>query len=146
MSEFTNSLTKIFNERISSPFYGSLIVSWLLWNWKIPYVTFFVDQARLGSITKIEYILANCDKPWHLYWLPLISTFGILVVMPLITNGASWITEVYETWRVNKKNEVQGKRLISRDEQLQLILDMQTQEDKYSKLYLKLQEENKTLT
>ncbi len=142
MSDLSTSLKEIFNERISSPFYGSLIVSWLLWNWKIPYVTFFIDQSRLGDTpNKIDYILKHCSYPLHLTLFPVLSAIVIIVGMPLITNGASWITEIYDTWRINKKNEVQGKRLITEAEQLQLRIEIQNQEEKYSKLIIKKDEE-----
>jgi hypothetical protein len=138
MSDLTTSLKEIFNERISSPFYGSLIVSWLLWNWKIPYVTFFIDQSRLGDATnKIDYIFKHCDSPWNLAVFPLLSTAVIVLLMPYVTNGASWITERFDTWRINKKNEVQGKRLLTVEESLQLRIDIQNQEEKYSSIIVK---------
>ena len=34
MTDVKKSLNSIINERISSPFYGTLILSWLIWNWK----------------------------------------------------------------------------------------------------------------
>jgi hypothetical protein len=146
MSDLTTSLKEIFNERISSPFYGSLIVSWLLWNWKIPYVTFFIDQSRLGDATnKIDYIFKHCDSPWNLAVFPLLSTAVIVLLMPYVTNGASWVTERFDTWRINKKNEVQGKRLLTVEESLQLRIEIQNQEEKYSAIIIKKDSEIMTL-
>jgi hypothetical protein len=146
MSDLTTSLKEIFNERISSPFYGSLIVSWLLWNWKILYVTFFIDQSRLGDATnKIDYILKHCDSPWYLAVFPLLSTAVIVLLMPYVTNGSSWVTERFDTWRINKKNEVQGKRLLTVEESLQLRIEIQNQEEKYSSIIVKKDSEILTL-
>jgi hypothetical protein len=143
MSDLTDSFKDIFKERISSPFYGSLIVSWLLWNWKIPYVTFFIDQSRLGDSTnKIDYILKHCDSAWYLVVFPLLSTAVIVLLMPYVTNGASWVTERFDTWRVNKKNEVQGKRLLTVEESLQLRIEIRDQEVKYSEIITKKDADN----
>lgn len=35
LKEFGNSVNKILNERLTNPFYGTLVVSWLIINWKI---------------------------------------------------------------------------------------------------------------
>lgn len=114
MTEITKSLKKILDERISSPFYGSLIVSWLLWNWKIPYVTFFIDQTKL-NINKIDYIITNCNHHLNLWIGPLISTAFIILVIPYLTNGAYLITLKFDTWRINMKNaaEIKRKQLIT---------------------------------
>jgi hypothetical protein len=155
MSDFSSSIKEIFNERISSPFYGSLIVSWLLWNWEIPYVTFFVDQDKLGTIqntvngvastvyltNKIDYIFANCNNIWFLLVFPIFSTALILLVLPYLTNGAYWVTLRFDTWRNNKKNEVEGKRLITVEESLQLRMEIQNQEENYNKLFIKKDKE-----
>jgi len=94
MTDFLKSMKSILHERISSPFYGSLIVSWLLWNWKIPYVTLFVDSSKL-TVDKIAYIMINCNDCRYLIYYPLISTVVILTVIPFITNGAYEKTITY---------------------------------------------------
>jgi hypothetical protein len=138
MSDLTKSLKEIFDERISSPFYGSLIISWLLWNWKIPYVTFFVDQERLGDSTnKIDYIYKHCNNSFFLIFGPLISTALIILLIPFITNGAYWITEKFDLWRINKKKEIQGKTLLNEEDRIKLLFEIQEREDKYNNLFLK---------
>lgn len=146
MSEFSDSFKKIFEERISSPFYGSLIISWLLWNWRIPYVTFFVDQDKLGTVertingvltnvyitNKIDYIIYKCSNLHHLITFPLISTAVILLLMPFITNGAYWITLIFDKWRVDKKNVVEKKRLLSLEESLRITTEMLTQKEEFA--------------
>lgn len=102
MSDLVKSIKSIFEERISSPFYGTLIISWLLWNWKIPYVTFFVDTSKLSD-NKIEYILKNCNNVNELVTFPILSTIVILTVLPFVTNCAYWITLLFDSWRKRKK-------------------------------------------
>jgi len=133
MSDLTTSIKEIFNERISSPFYGSLIVSWLLWNWEIPYVTFFVDGAKLG-VTKIEFIKNNFDNPLFLILFPLISTVLIIWVLPLITNLAYKITLEYDNKRIKQKNEIEGKRLLTLEESMKLRLELQNLQENYASI------------
>jgi len=55
-----SSCSETVEERLGSSMYGSLIVSWLLWNWEFIYVTFFVDQQYIldkTGLLKIDYIL-----------------------------------------------------------------------------------------
>jgi hypothetical protein len=126
MSDLSSSLKEIFNERISSPFYGSLIVSWLLWNWKIPYVTFFIDQNRLGDCTnKIDYIFTHCSNPWNLTLFPLLSTALILFVLPYATNYAFYVTTKFDRLRKDKQIEINTLKL-----QLETALKMKNEKSK----------------
>ncbi len=133
MFEFTKSIKAILYERIASPFYGTLIISWLLWNWKIPYVTFFVDQSRLGE-NKIDYILAHCNNIHYLVTFPILSTIVILTLVPFVTNGAYWITLMFDEWRNKKKNKVEGKRLLTLEQSIQLRTELQNQAENFDKL------------
>jgi len=146
MSDITTSIKEIFNERISSPFYGSLIVSWLLWNWKIPYVTFIVDQDKLGTIekikgtatitepivNKIDYILNNCNNIYHLTLFPLLSAIIIIWLLPWVTNKACEITDIWDKKRIDKRNEIQKKKLLSYEESLRITTEMLSQRDEFA--------------
>lgn len=137
MSDISKSLKEIFDERISSPFYGSLIVSWLLWNWKIPYITFFVDGdilKEISKVNKIDYVLDNCINIWHLVIFPLLSTAIILLVVPYITNGAYLITLKFDQWRIKKKNEIEGRRLLTIEESARMHLEHQNLRLEFSEI------------
>lgn len=112
MDEIKKSINLIFAERVSSPFYGTLVVSWLIWNWKIIYLTIFVDQDKITG-NKIDFILNNYNNVWHFVFFPLISTFILLTLVPFITNAAYWSDLKFKTWRVNQKNTIEGKRLLT---------------------------------
>lgn len=97
IEEIKESCKNNLNEKISSPFYGTFIVSWLLWNWKIWYVTFFIDSDLLVNdkhILKIDYIINiyNVDNFLNIFYsvghiliLPLLSSLLIVYLMPIIT-------------------------------------------------------------
>lgn len=112
LDEIRKSINAILYERVTSPFYGTLIISWLAWNWKIVYVTFFVSADKVdcsgyltANCSKIDYILEHCTNPWNLIYWPLISLVGLLVIMPLFTNGAYWLDLLFKSWKIRKKAE-----------------------------------------
>lgn len=128
LEESKKSIQNILNQRISSPFYGTLIVSWLLWNWKIIYLTIFVSEQKITS-NKIDFIIANYNNVYHLIWLPLLSTFLILTLIPFLTNGAFWLDLKFEQWRIEQKNTIEKKQLLSIEQSISLreqILSMET--------------------
>ena len=132
MSDLTTSIKEIFNERISSPFYGSLIVSWLLWNWEIPYVTFFIDQSRLGdSINKIDYIFKHCDSWMLLLVAPLLSTGAIIFLLPYLTNYASKITAKFDRKRKDAQIEINRTQLLTIDQSVKILRQLEEQENSF---------------
>ena len=56
ISDFRKSINSILYERVSSPLFGTFVISWLIWNWKITYLTLFVSESNLDK-NKLEYIL-----------------------------------------------------------------------------------------
>lgn len=144
IDEIKKSINAIFEERVSSPFYGTLIVSWLIWNWKIVYLTFFVDQSKLKE-TKVDFIIHNYNDVWHLVYLPLISTFVLLTIIPFMTNGAYWLDLKFTTWRVNQKNQIEGKKLLTLEQSIKLRSELRELEDSFEKLLEKKNEEIKDL-
>jgi hypothetical protein len=156
IEETKKSIQSILNQRISSPFYGTLIISWLLWNWKIIYLTFFISEKKISE-SKIDFIISNYSNVNHLVWLPLLSTAIILTVIPFITNGAYWLDLSFDRWRINKKIEIEKKQLLTIEQSISLreqILNMENRfetllADKNSEInQLKLiisESENKTI-
>jgi YesN/AraC family two-component response regulator len=112
IEETKKSIQSILYQRVSSPFYGTLIVSWLIWNWKIIYLTIFVSEVFFKE-SKIDFITKNYSDINHLAWLPLTSTIILLTVFPFITNGAYWLDILFNNWRENKKNTVENKKLLT---------------------------------
>ncbi|MDP5198565.1 hypothetical protein [Flavobacterium sp. DG2-3] len=133
IDEIKKSINSIFEERVSSPFYGTLITSWLIWNWKIVYLTFFVDQDKLKG-TKIDFIMNNYNDIWDLIYFPLISTVILLTVIPFLTNGAYWLDLKFTTWRINQKNDIEGKKLLTLEQSIKLRSDLRELEENFEKL------------
>lgn len=85
MKDLLNSLKQVLTNRITSSFYGTFIISWCLWNWKILYITFFIDSELLfnsKNVLKNEYI--SSFYPFDL-WLPLLSTISKFILLPIFS-------------------------------------------------------------
>ncbi len=94
VNDVFGSIAKWFKERTTSPFYGTFILSEILWNWKFFYILFWQSEDKL-LIPRIEYvqkyILDSQNIYDHLlYFLvaPAISTFIAIWWLPILSNGA----------------------------------------------------------
>jgi hypothetical protein len=135
MNDFYKSIKAILYDRITSPLYGTIIVSWLLWNWKIPYVTFFVSEENLPN-TKIDYILSTNKNIGPLIFYPLISALIIITIIPLISNGAYWITLQYDQWRIDKKNIAERKQILTLEQSIELHKEVENVNNSLAKTIL----------
>jgi len=65
----------------NSVMYGTFVTTWLIWNWKFIYITFFVDQGWIFQKTqllKIEYLVTN--YPFTSFWTGLCSISHLLIL------------------------------------------------------------------
>ncbi len=107
---------KYIEEKFDSPFWMTFIISWLFWNWKIWYTTFFIDSKLLfdkESILKIDYILNfyhfdNLFWGWdfiksisHLFLLPLFSSWLIVFV----------VSHFIDVWFYDKSEKTKGRKI-----------------------------------
>lgn len=94
MNDIFNSIAKWFQEKTSSPLYGTFLFSVILWNWKFFYVLFWQSEEKF-LLPRIEYVQINIlnqeSFSHHFSYflvLPLISTFIILFWLPILSNWA----------------------------------------------------------
>lgn len=134
MEDFKKSINSVLYERLTSPFWGTLVISWLAINWKIPYVTLFVSESKI-STTKIDWIISNCFQDNNqLFWFPLISTVGLLTIGQLISLGAFWISEKFKKWKLDIRNNIEKTILLSAQQSASIREVLNTQEEKFEKL------------
>ncbi|EJG02256.1 hypothetical protein [Flavobacterium sp. F52] len=131
--ETKKSVESILSQRLSSPFYGTLIISWLIWNWKIIYLTIFVSEDTI-TVTKIQYIIQNYSEEKYIVWFPLLSTFLLLTVVPFITNGAYWLDLLFTNWRESKKQSVQNKQMLSLEQSVKIRAQIVQMEKEFKDL------------
>lgn len=133
MQDIKKSISHILYERTTSPFYGTLFLSWIIWNWKILYVTLFVSEDKISS-NKIDYIVANYSDIHHLVTYPLISTVVLLTLTPFLVNGSYWISLSFANWRLNQKNLIEKKQLLTVEQSIELREQILKQEERFLKL------------
>lgn len=140
-----------FDERIKSPFWWSMIVTWLTWNWKVWYVTFFIKHEHLGiDGNKIDYIkeLYNYFDFYNLFpclgilfhWLlmPLIlSWFIIIFVTPKISH---WFLEKHKANKI-AENEIKIQEINSETKVLEAEEQKVEKEQDIEKIKEKSEEE-----
>lgn len=134
LDEIKKSISASLYERTTSPLFGTLFVSWSVWNWKIIYLTLFISEKEIIGKTKIEYILANYYDNCTLYWFPLISTVILITIIPFVSNGAYWISIMFLKWKKDKKNEVEKNQLLSLEQSINLREQIANQELKFATL------------
>ncbi len=133
MDDIKKSFNAILYERTTSPFYGTLIVSWFVWNWKIVYLTIFISEDQLNT-DKISYITENFCDGLNLILYPLISTVLLLTIVPFISNGAYWLSLRFIKWRREQKNKVELKQLLTLEQSIELREQIFNQEKRIEKI------------
>ena len=86
MNKIKSTVESTVKERIKSPFYGTFIISWIICNWKIFVVLFFISSDDLRS-NKLEYISNELIDPYLGIIYPLLATILLILIIP-------WINEV----------------------------------------------------
>src|SRR4051794_38083766 len=103
ISDFRKSIASLFAERTGSPLYGTFILSWLVWNWQPIYVTLFVSEDKIPG-DRLSYILQNHTGVLNVVVWPAVSTVLLILVVPLIANGAFWISIRFDEWRRRERD------------------------------------------
>ena len=140
IEEFKKSVNSILHERVTSPFWGAFIISWIVCNWEVLYLTIFISDDKI-SINKLDYINQKLDlNVYSLILIPLLLTFCILAILPFISNGAYWIYLKFHNWRVLKKREVESTVTLTLKESLELRNEILKQEERFQKLNIEKDE------
>lgn len=93
-NEIVESTGLAINDRISSPFYGYFIISWLILNWKIPYSAFFIDQDiifGIKNINRLDYISEMIPNLFSWVYLksfiilPFLLTLFFFYIFPYVS-------------------------------------------------------------
>jgi hypothetical protein len=135
-SEIRKSINSILFERVTSPLYGTLIISWLIWNWKIIYLTLFVDSEEIEG-TKIDFILNNYSEINHLLTYPLISTLLLITIFPFISNGAYWVNLKFKKWKIDQKNSIEEKQLLTLEQSISIRKELKEKENDFQEMISK---------
>lgn len=127
--EIESSIKSVFDERIKSPFYGTFIFSWAICNWKIIYLTLFVNQDLLVPETKVSYIIKNYSNWEYLLLFPFLSAVFLVTLAPWFSNKLYKVALFYERERVQEKEKIDSKRRLTIEETAIIRNEIQVQQE-----------------
>jgi hypothetical protein len=101
-AEEKKSVNENLYERASGLFWGFLIGSWILCNWRPIFFAFSDDPEAKES--KLTVIMKNYADINHLIYYPLLCTVAMMILVPLMTNTIFLILLRFSNWRAKQKN------------------------------------------
>ncbi|MFL5764344.1 MAG: hypothetical protein ACJ77K_10430 [Bacteroidia bacterium] len=102
-----------FVERAKSPLYGTFIVSWLIWNWRIVLTVLFLSKSDFHGFTLVEYIANHYLHFCNILFVPLLFTALYLFALPHIDYYILSYTEERKRRRIDKKMKILGSHSVS---------------------------------
>lgn len=129
--ELNKSFWSTLKERTTSPFYGTFVITWLLWNWKIIFSIFFVSEKHL-SVNRIEYVGSLLNIKLLLFY-PILSTAVILFLMPFITINVYRVYLYFERWKRNIKTDIEDTQLLTLEESIAIREEKVSEGERFTK-------------
>lgn len=118
MKEFKlDSFLEPVSERVRTPFFASFVISWLIVNWKILYVTLFFEKEDFYGFDIINYLIhVHYINPCDNLVKPLICSLIYLFVFPYFDiivfkfNEKRKRIKIEQKINIGKEFSVPGKR------------------------------------
>lgn len=133
--EVKKSIYAVLYERLTSPLAGTFVFTWLIWNWKIWYVTFFIKQS--SGLNKILYISEQLSDYYVSVIFPVISTLGLLLLYPFLSVAAFFISSKFEKWKYDLKQGIQKNKLVDERTHIAVLESLDQQAGKFSEMMAK---------
>lgn len=111
LKDIWESIEKTITERVKSPFAGGFILSWLAFNWQIPYYMFTVEDVVTFPF-RLNYILDLLSDTRHSLWYPLFYALLFVTIYPFINAGLAW----FSLWHKKLQNKINGQFPITAEE------------------------------
>lgn len=119
-------------ERVRSPLFGTFAFSWIAWNWRIIYISFFVSEKVIPN--KLDFIHKYLFNANHIILYPFYSTLVFLLIVPFLSNGAFWLNLKFKKWRIDQKNQIENKQLLTIEKSIALREQIRNQEERFQKI------------
>ncbi|TWR25250.1 hypothetical protein FPZ43_17425 [Mucilaginibacter pallidiroseus] len=113
--ELPDSVKDVYDEikdRLTSPFFGSFFIAWLIINWYIPISLIFYDQKELHNDnfrSFREVINSQLDLCRNVIW-PLLCAFGYVLISPAIKAAINIYQTQVAVFSDNKITEILKKK------------------------------------
>lgn len=118
MNDFLETVKEWIKYRTSSVLYWTFAVSWLLTNWKIWYISFFVSEEYIFNrfwILKVEYI----ENIYRISWWYGVGNIFLLIIIPwLAVYSIHWWLSKLETkvYKKSEENKSEKRRINAKQE------------------------------
>lgn len=140
INEWKNSFGTYVNERVNSPLYGTFTLTWIIWNWKLLYFLLFIDISEIPfkahgiRYSRIEYIEKFYSDPTYTLTGPFISTIVLISIIPFLSNAAYFVTLRFRQWRLEQKQVIEKKQLLTLEESVNIRLNIESQNNRYANI------------
>lgn len=109
--DITDDFKIAMYERMATPLFVTLIISWSIWNYDILLHLF----ADYGSVTRKIEAIEGVTQDWcRVYGWPLLMTGVTVVVYPWLSAGVFWLNCLANKWKETKRtateDDTQKKR------------------------------------
>ncbi len=139
--ELLKSLNTPIAERARSPFYGSFVITWLIWNWKIILTVLFLRKKDFGDLNLVQFISTNYINVLDSLVWPLLISLGCIFLLPVVDYWIMWYSEYQKKRRVDKKIKIGRESFVQGDVYYDLKLRFEEERSSILKLTEELNKE-----
>ncbi len=129
-------------ERARSPFYGSFIITWLIWNWRIVLTVLLLQKEDFGHFNIVQYIAIKYINIYDCIWIPLMISICFILILPWIDYFIVWYTEINRRKKIEKQLEIGKKYSVSGIQHNELWEKYELERTKLSKIENELRSAN----
>jgi len=147
--EFIDSIKLMFAKRSKSPFYGSLVITYIAYNWRLLFILIFDDSFHT-VYDKIEfiqdkYIFTYCWGDtiigWSNLYVPLVFTIVVFILGNILSLGFRWMNVYFKNWQLI----VEGHEVWTKEETKEEKKKLEEYEDRISLQSSDLRKQNESL-
>jgi len=102
LTDVSTAIKATLYERAKKPFTGAFALSWCIINWKIIATLLFVSENNLKGKTRIEFIEENYLNWNDNFWIPIIVSIVLILLLPILNLAALYIKNYFK--KVEFKN------------------------------------------
>lgn len=117
-----NEIFETFQNRVKSPVFGSVVFSFLVWNWKA--VLFLAFETNASMVQRFQYF-ENETNRWDLFFWPLLFGVTLALVLPFVNLLASRLIK----WPVQELRMLGIRAASERDTEKQKLARLRRTEE-----------------
>lgn len=116
-SDLYKSVADTAKERTTTPLTGALVISWLLWNWRIVLVLLSTKPVE-WKITYIDFLVYGGGSASIYYYFigPLLTALFLLLLYPLPSIAIYRVWAAYQRKFIEIEQKLRAERLVTREE------------------------------